>query len=124
MKMKAIMVCLAVAALGACTSASDQTLNALIIQNKTSVPVFDVSLRVPETHGIVSCSSILPGHDCSVGFPERKNENHAATLSWEQDGKSYTKPLVGRKETKSHPDYPYKAVVTILDRGQLDVYLD
>ena len=118
------MVCLTMLVLGACASKPEQSLDALIIQNNTNTPVFDVALRVPETHGIVSCSSILPGYDCSVGFQERKNENHAATLSWTQNGKSYTKPLVGSKEPKPHPDYPYKAVVTIMDQGQLDVYLD
>ncbi len=117
-------MCLTMLVLGACAATPEQTLDALIIQNKTSTPVYDVALRVPETHGIVSCSSILPGFDCSVGFPERKNENHAATLSWMQNGRSYNKPLVGSKEPKSHPDYPYKAVVTILNNGGLDVYLD
>ncbi len=117
-------MCLGFAVLAGCASVPDQTLDALIIQNKTAVPVLDVALRVPETHGIVSCSSILPGQDCSVGFPERKNENHQATLSWTQNGRSYTKPLIGKQEPKPHPDYPYKAVVTIMGHGQIDVYLD
>ena len=53
-----------------------------------------------------------------------KNENREATLSWKQNGQSYTKPLTGNKQLNPHPDYPYKAVVTILDNGGLEVYLD
>ena len=122
--MKVLIMSLILLMLGACASVPEQNLNALVIQNNTNAPVYDVVLRIPETHGIVSCSAILPGYDCYLGFKERKNENRVAILSWTQNGKSYTKPLVGSKETKLHPDYPYKAVVSIMDQGQLDVYLD
>lgn len=124
MKIKIVTVTFALFVIFSCSLMPKQKLNALVIQNKASSPVLDVTLRVPEIGGIVSCSTILPETECSIGFRERANENRAATLSWMQNGKLYTKPLTASTEPKTHPDYLHKAVVRIMDQGQLDVYLD
>ena len=124
MKLKAVMISFALFIMSACATTPEQKLDTLIIQNMTNVPVFDAALRIPETGGIVSCSTILSGADCSVGFSERANDNNQTVLSWKQNERKYQKPLVVTKETKSHPDYPHKIVVAIINSGQLDVYLD
>ena len=125
MKLKAIVASFAmVLFLSACGSAPVQTLDALIIKNNTNDAVHNVILRVPETHGIVSCGAILPGASCSLGFSERKNENHPAVLSWTHNNHEYTKPLIRTEPSAVHPGEPHQAVVIILEKGELVVYLD
>lgn len=103
---------------------NQNTLNAVIIQNKTPTTVYNIRLHVPETGVLVQCSSIPSGRDCALGFPEKKHEAHAATLSWQQDSYTYTKELKGDNLIKTDTERPLHAVVNIFDRGQLEAHME
>ena len=104
------------------TEASSK-LNELLIKNNTSNPVVNVTLQVPKRGSNVSCNFILPGYDCSLGFPAIKFENHLAILSWSQSERTYNKPLPTINHQHTQQNKNIKAVVTILDDGELSFEL-
>jgi hypothetical protein len=120
------MICLGLSLsfLTNCASVPQKTLDAVIILNSTAEPVFDVQLRSKQTSGLVNCSAILPNRDCSVGFSTIENKGHDATLSWMQGGRVYKQKLPKDQNPAVHPQFPNKAVITILNDGQLTLSLD
>ncbi len=122
--MRLLSTLMSVIMLNACATHQPETINGLIIKNQTNFAVKDVVLKIPETGGIVSCSMILPHTECSMGFQERALGDNLAILSWKQDHKKYNVPLSNDQSPAVHPDYPYHAVVKIMDDGQLNVNLD
>ena len=116
------LLCIACAALAAC-GVKPQTVNELIIQNRTSEVVYEVKLKIPETGKIVSCSSILSGSECSLGFPERALQGNLANLSWLEDGVGYNRTL-SAGNIAAVSDRPLHAVVVILPGGHLQAGLE
>ncbi len=100
-----------------------QTVNQLIIQNRSAQVVYEVKLKIPETGRVVSCSSILKDRECSLGFPERALQGHLAELSWQQNGIYYRRPLQA-KNIKAVSDKALQAVVIILSEGELQAGLE
>jgi len=110
--------------LSGCAAAEPERLNALSIKNKTSSTIYDVTLNVVDTNKVVSCSTILPQRDCYLGFPEQINKHETATLSWTQNDKTYKKELIGNNAPPLNMDDPLTAIVSVMDNGYLDVYLE
>lgn len=120
-----LMIAIMLAILTGCLSfplRKMETLNSLVIRNQTRSTIHDVTLNVPKTGTLIACSAILPGTTCSLGFPELKNKRHSATLSWIQEGRSYTSDLSADRTKDAQPDRPLEVVVDVMDRGRLDVY--
>lgn len=99
-------------------------IDSLSIRNQTNSIALNVKLNDTESGGVVSCSTILPYSECSVGFSAIENEDHEAILSWVQNGREYRKSLPKDKTPAMHPDYPNRAILTILDNGRLNLELD
>ena len=99
-----------------------EILNALVIRNQTRSTIHDVTLNVPKTGTLIACSAILPGTACSLGFPELKNKRLPATLSWTQEGNTYTSDVSAEGTKDAQSDRPLEVVVNVVGRGQLDVY--
>lgn len=99
------------------------TVNQLIIQNRSSLAVYDVSLKIPETGEVVTCSRILTDSECSLGFQPRALQGRLAILNWKQSGVQYSQPLRGNNIAEVS-DRPLHAVVVILPGGELQVGLE
>lgn len=115
------LLCIVCTALAAC-GVKPQTVNELIIQNRSSEIVYDVKLKIPKTGRVVSCSSILSGRECSLGFPERALQGNLANLSWQEDGIGYSRTL-SAGSIAAVTDKPLHAVVVIFPGGYLQAGL-
>lgn len=107
-------------------SASDSTVDTLIIRNHTGHDMKEVALRVVETGAVIGCSSILKEREFFVGFPETENKRHAAYLVWLENGRQYTSRLASRHEInlEAHPDQPFVVVVDVYPHGRTEVNFD
>lgn len=103
---------------------STVTLDNLFIKNNTTVHMINVTLKVPKRGSNVSCSLILPGYDCSLGFPAIKFENNPATLSWSQNNHTYNKPLPKIKIFENQTNKNQKAIIIVSDDGELKFELE
>ncbi|WP_261842167.1 hypothetical protein [Aliamphritea ceti] len=100
-----------------------QTVNQLIIQNRSAQIAYEIKLKIPESGQIVSCSSILKNSECSLGFPERALQGRLAELSWQQNGVYYSKTLQA-KNISAISDQAMQAIVVILPEGELQAGLE
>lgn len=128
MRVALVVGCFVFSLLNGCSTThsspkTSATINELFIKNNTSNPIVDVTLLVPKRGSSVSCNFILLGYDCSLGFPAIAFENNPAILSWSQSGRTYNKPLPTIKYQQIQHNKNIKAVVTILDDGELNVEL-
>ncbi len=111
--------------LAACTAPFVQqptsTIDAVVIRNMTSHMISNVVLKIPATGKVVSCSTILPHRECSLGFPLQENKHNPATLSWQYQNRVFEESLAGRP---SAPDTtPQQAIITIIGEGLLKAKL-
>lgn len=105
-------------------SKSQNTLNELIIKNGTHSSMLNVTLTDNETNSTVSCNTILAMSDCALGFQAIKLTNHPATVSWSQNGRKYSQALPNDQQPKLGAAKNFKAAVTLLDNGKLELSLD
>ncbi|MGS2718782.1 hypothetical protein ACVBE9_11450 [Eionea flava] len=111
---------------GGCTTpppknkASILTINDLIITNKTSTLIEDVTLRDLASHTFFSCSKILANAECSMGFQTIDAEDHAAIITWRQGTQSY-QHRVKAENTLSSPE-AVQVHIDIYYGGKLHTY--
>lgn len=99
------------------------TLNELIIINGTDYSIFNVVLKDLDSGNNVECNTILAKRDCSLGFQPIKLENHQAVVSWEINGNKYSQLLPSGQQPQLERAKAFKAFVTILDNGKLELKL-
>jgi hypothetical protein len=59
-------------------------------ENASYYPVTNIRLKVDSIKGVVSCPEIRVTKDCYTDFPGQKYAGNSITISWEQNGKSWT----------------------------------
>lgn len=102
---------------------SQPRLDELIIRNRASATVSEVTLRNTVTGTIVMCSTIPANGECSVRFPVRVNKREPATLTWRQSDVTYSKELGKRRSANQDNAAVASAVVVIGENGALEVHL-
>lgn len=92
-------------------------LRSISIHNITPFSVTNFEISVEESSALLSCSMILPGGICRLGFPEVALQNHKTTIVWSQRGREYRElltlqnlPLPGMTQIR----------ISINDAGSLD----
>lgn len=65
-------------------------ISGLIFQNNTSSHLYDVRLVVEKIRGVVSCSSIPAGKECSTTFPLRTYQGNPIRVLWQQNGNPFS----------------------------------
>ena len=68
-------------------------LSSISIHNETRMSVTNFEISVEQSSALLSCSLILPGGICQLGFPEVPLQNHTTTVVWTQVKRKYTKLL-------------------------------
>lgn len=116
-----LFLMLSLSACNALDKQKSEILKALIIENHTSVPLTQVRLTIPKTHGLIECGYIPPNHNCSLGFPEVKNKHNPAHLSWLQNGQPYSQDLSNGGRLKEITDHPVSIVIKILENGNFRI---
>jgi hypothetical protein len=96
-----------------------EVITSLVIQNKTASILSDVSLKVAQTGGIVSCSYIPPDGECSFGFQQRESQNNPVIISWVQNEKAYSHRLSADMIGHQNSDLPLTVYLNILDYGAI-----
>jgi hypothetical protein len=108
-----------------CQSTSQPaTITSLVIQNKTFGVLSDISLTVPKTGGIVSCSSIPPGGECSFGFQERESQSNPVIISWVQSEIRYSHSLSTGMIEHQNSELPLTVYLNILDYGAIHAEIE
>ncbi len=111
--------------LAGCASASlPETVDTLYIQNKSNVVLRDVSLSMSKMGGIVSCDSIPPGEECSLGFRDREIQNNAIVVSWWQGGKIYCQNFSSDMIEPYTEGQPLRLYIDISDHGKIHVEME
>jgi hypothetical protein len=96
-----------------------EVITSLVIHNKTGRVLSNVSLKVPKTGSIVSCSSIPPSGECSFGFQQRESQSNLVIISWVQDEKPYSQNLSADMLGHQHSELPLTVYFNILDYGAI-----
>lgn len=111
---------------GCASTDKGTTLDKLIINNRTGSDMEDVALRVPATGLLIACSTILEDRQFALGFPETENQNNPAVLEWVQNGRSFSRQIVNRREVLSASDgeQPFVVIVDVFKGGHLEIRLE
>lgn len=96
-----------------------EVITSLVIHNKSGRVLNDVSLKVPKTGSIVSCSSIPPCGECSFGFQQRESQNNPVIISWVQNEKPYSHRLSADMIGHQNSELPLTVYLNILDYGAI-----
>ncbi|MFT5675580.1 MAG: hypothetical protein ACI808_001511 [Paraglaciecola sp.] len=109
---------------GCIATSQPEAINSIVIQNKTGSVLSDVSLKVPKTGGVVSCSSIPPNGECSLGFKERESQSNPVVISWIQNGKPYSQSLSANMIGHQTSELPLTVYLSILDYGVIQARME
>jgi len=100
------------------------TVAGLTFHNATSTPIHNARLSVSKTHGLVACGVILPHNECSTTFPQRQYQGKTITVSWQNEGQTWTSSDVSVQLPEYPiPNRPTTAVVTLGDNGYINARL-
>ena len=84
----------------------------IVLRNKSTHALEDVSLRVQKFNQIFSCSYILENSECANRFPPRPYQENAITIDWTIRGQSYSSgPLVVSAAHAPKSEAPLRAVI-------------
>lgn len=125
MKLQAIIIASLI--MSACTSppVPDYYYNEIVVRNNTSTPVSGVSIRVPNTNAVFSCSHIAPNGECSNKFRKRKYLGNPITISWTYLSNRKTKSeFVLNLPADLHTDRPFRGVLEITKDGMIKHYIE
>ncbi len=103
---------------------NDRFINELVIFNNTNYYLENIVLINIDTGTNVSCSSILPRSQCSVGFSKLPITTHRAVIQWLDPTGTYQKDVIA-SNLDSIPNMTVsKIVIEIEDLGIIKVYYE
>lgn len=111
----------------ACTSVAEKQYyyNEIVIHNKTTTPVRNVAIRVPNTHAVFSCGYIAPGSFCSNKFQKRKYLGNPIKISWEfHAARRSSDEFVLKLPAGLQEDIPFRGVLEITPNGSIRTYVE
>jgi hypothetical protein len=122
-----IIIVACIGSLLACSTSTlpDYYYNEIVIHNKTSKPVRNVAIRVPNTNAVFSCGYIAPGSFCSNKFQKRKYLGNPIKISWEfHDNKRTSDEFVLKLPTGLQENVPFRGVLDITPDGRITTYVE
>jgi hypothetical protein len=98
--------------------------NEIVIQNKSSDIIRDVTIKVEKTGRIFRCSIIAPYGNCSNSFKKKKYHGNLAIVTWTNRNKKILTEEVQLSipENFNH-DKLIKGVLEINRNGEINPYL-
>lgn len=96
------------------------TVDGLVFQNLTDMPVSDMRIWVQKTKAFAVCSYMPPRGQCSTTFPVRHYKGNSVTVSWKQSEESWSKKDFTVEAPMSlNWGAPAKIIINIKDGGAL-----
>ena len=119
-------VLLSVASLACSDIRSSDTISIkrLVYLNQSTSALSDVKIRVHNTGEFVHCGYIVPGGECSTGFPLRQYQANRFDVSWVDNGRARAKKnILASKANNLLAGKPVRAVIVFGEQGQFSAKL-
>ncbi len=102
----------------------DYYYNEIVVRNKTSESVTDVSIKVAKTLAVFRCGYIAPAAICSNKFPKKKYLGNPVHITWKfHNTKKETDSFVLEVPKTLDAKIPMMGILEINNDGRINAFL-